>query len=1358
MRGVARWSLFALLTGAALSLCAPAPVRAQARKEHPLYRAVKARAAARALPRGFTPAGAQPVGPAQERRLSALLLVREGATREGLAARHPRARFGRLNGRVIAVDAPLGALAAIEADPDVGRIEASPPLRLALDVARSSATAAGGSVILGSLSSSTFAGFGGRFGEDVVIGIVDTGIDWSHRDFYTEGAPNRSRILHLWDHNDPAGPAPGSPYGYGTAWTQAQIDDELNGITFGVVRSSDTDGHGTHVAGIAAGDGSETDGGVPAGTYAGMAPGADLIVVKATFPISAANLLDGVNFILDRAAAAGKRAVINLSLASQFGPHDGTSALEEALAAVAASTPVVVAMGNDHNDDIHASAVMDPGAARTFLYQRIAASDFLTLDFWGPSGHRYTVTVSTSATGETLSAGPDLDVVGTIGSTTVEIYNETNSPLNGDTEVVIVLSEAGGISPADFRLAFVREASGAPGGQLHGYAADVGAARFTNFLDNSGTVSAVATARDVIAVGSYCGRNSWVDDGGTPRSLSNCPGGDLGDISAFSGRGPTRDGRLKPDITAPGDVVASALSPDMEPPEDPAFIVESGGHRVLNGTSMAAPAVAGVVALKIQENPGLSAAALRQSIQNSGRKDAKTDLIGVLPNDVWGYGKVTAYTCSLPVEGAPGAVLPAVLGTSSISWTWSLADNATSYHVYYATSPSTLVANVSGPPFLLDALSANTTYAVEVRGANSCSEGPGAVAAATSTLAVPLAVVNPAQVEVSSLTVSYSPLPSAPREASSFGYLLHGSTASDFTGVIFASATPNPSVGSLRLEGLQGFTTYYLRVGTLNEPGGTNFVSAGSTRTNTSLGPPASVAVSSVAVSSAVLSWAPGLNHTAGLAYLAEAATAQDFSAGLQSLNVFSLSAQFSGLAPNTTHYFRVRAATGPYAAALSTITVALPPSAGTPPFTGVFLASVTANWGAGGNPVGTRFLAQASSDPAFGFGVASSDTANTSWLLQGLDANTTVYVRVRALAHGGQFSGAVLLATSTLANAPGAPAEPFVSVTSSLTVTWIPLPAAPQSASCSGYLLEVSPAEDFSGPIRSARTSDPSASVLGVEGLTPLTTYYARVGSLNFNGVPSFVLLGSTETIPITLSSATAVSGQAMTLQVFPDFPHLVWVRAEVPADAFPPGTVVELNASVAMPFSPPLSNQAVLSPLGQDVGVDLGAVGNVQPTRPLRVTMRYAPAFLPVGTSEESLVIGNYRDGQWTLLPTSIASAASELSAEAQHLSPFAPLVSQAASALDAVQVFPVPWMPGTGDAQFDAQRLTFSNLPTDGRIRLFTILGELVWEAEAGTAGIVLWDGRNRHGVESGSGTYLAVLDGSGGRRVRRVVIIR
>jgi hypothetical protein len=82
----------------------------------------------------------------------------------------------------------------------------------------------------------------------------------------------------------------------------------------------------------------------------------------------------------------------------------------------------------------------------------------------------------------------------------------------------------------------------------------------------------------------------------------------------------------------------------------------------------------------------------------------------------------------------------------------------------------------------------------------------------------------------------------------------------------------------------------------------------------------------------------------------------------------------------------------------------------------------------------------------------------------------------------------------------------------------------------------------------------------------------------------------------------------------------------------------------------------------------------------------------------------------------------------------------------------------MPGTGNPSFDAAALTFSNLPSDARVRIFTILGESVWEGSAGPSGVVTWDGRNSRGHPAASGTYIAVVTGSGGRKTTRVTVIR
>ncbi len=93
-----------------------------------------------------------------------------------------------------------------------------------------------------------------------------------------------------------------------------------------------------------------------------------------------------------------------------------------------------------------------------------------------------------------------------------------------------------------------------------------------------------------------------------------------------------------------------------------------------------------------------------------------------------------------------------------------------------------------------------------------------------------------------------------------------------------------------------------------------------------------------------------------------------------------------------------------------------------------------------------------------------------------------------------------------------------------------------------------------------------------------------------------------------------------------------------------------------------------------------------------------------------------------------------------------------------LDAVNIFPIPWKINSGDAIFDAVRLSFTNLPADGEIKLYTILGEKLRTLHADAAGLAFWDGKNHNEFKVGSGTYIAVITGGGGRKVRRVLIVR
>ena len=180
-------------------------------------------------------------------------------------------------------------------------------------------------------------------GSGVVIGIIDTGIDYRHPDFWF---PNGStKILSIWDQTIDGKPPRGFKYGYECLKWE---------IEAGRCPERDEVGHGTHVASIAAGTG--------LASYKGVAPGAYLIVVKTGYPICGGlkwfmeedKILDGISYIVEKARELGLRPIINLSLGSDNGSHDGHTPLEKAIDKLTDEGVIfVVAAGNSASDRIH---------------------------------------------------------------------------------------------------------------------------------------------------------------------------------------------------------------------------------------------------------------------------------------------------------------------------------------------------------------------------------------------------------------------------------------------------------------------------------------------------------------------------------------------------------------------------------------------------------------------------------------------------------------------------------------------------------------------------------------------------------------------------------------------------------------------------------------------------------------------------------------------------------------------------------------------------------------------------------------------------------------------------------------------
>jgi subtilisin family serine protease len=161
--------------------------------------------------------------------------------------------------------------------------------------------------------------------------------------------------------------------------------------------------------------------------------------------------------------------------------------------------------------------------------------------------------------------------------------------------------------------------------------------------DNRVTISDLASAHNVIAVGSHTTKLAWTDILGRRHTED----GELQSLSAFSSRGPTRDGRPKPDLTAPGEWIVSARSVSAAWPTE---WVTSQAHVAAAGTSMSAPIVTGAAALVMSrpEGAGMDAIALRELLTDSARRDQNT---GADRNDDWGAGKLDAHA-ALELAGA----------------------------------------------------------------------------------------------------------------------------------------------------------------------------------------------------------------------------------------------------------------------------------------------------------------------------------------------------------------------------------------------------------------------------------------------------------------------------------------------------------------------------------------------------------------------------------------------------------------------------------------------------------------------------------------------------------------------------------
>ena len=482
---------------------------------------------------------------------------------------HVVARFGAIvTGRL-----RLHDIASVRADPNVLSLKASRGFGVSTDPTVPTSEAA-----------SVLPGNSGVVGQGVVVGVIDWGCDFAHANFRrTDGG---TRLLCLWDQR--GGPSASSPpaFGYGRLFDRAAIDAALE--TVDPYQALEYDPfeidpagigtHGTHVLDIAAGNGSAV------GSARGMAPGADLLFVhlkgQDTLDTDtmgdSVSLLEAVRFAID--AAGDRPIVLNLSMGRHGGPHDGSTPVEQAFDDLLAESPgraVVMSTGNYFDARVHSAGRVAQGETidlRWLVLPRNEETAELEVWYSGRDRLLFELIDPHGRSVGMLSLGDDL-VVGA-QPVLVSAYHRAHDPNNGDHHLVVFVWPDAPIGPWTVRV----KGDAVEDGHFDAWIERDDAASQSRFLPEQAvhqtTTNTICNGHLPIVVGGYgIGQDAVV-------------------LLPFSSSGPTRDGRTKPDLIAPGGSIRAARS---------SRIVDGVRTRdeltVKSGTSMAAPQVTGTVAL-----------------------------------------------------------------------------------------------------------------------------------------------------------------------------------------------------------------------------------------------------------------------------------------------------------------------------------------------------------------------------------------------------------------------------------------------------------------------------------------------------------------------------------------------------------------------------------------------------------------------------------------------------------------------------------------------------------------------------------------------------------------------------------------
>lgn len=466
-------------------------------------------------------------------------------------------------------------------------------------------------------------------GKGVVVGIIDQGFEYKHPAF-------KNRVVRY-----------GANINGGALTERVPSVDRLDDV-----------GHATHVTNIAAGSK------VSGSDYYGIATGADLILISSNFSSNAVQ--SQAKAIKKYAEEKGQPWVINMSFGAVIGPHDGSTSYDQGMSALCSEGGIMVAaMGNEGNDKYHAYREITADDEPVYLYMKtdnyLNPNKNVLSEVWGTAtdGQAHLSIKPCIINNSRLYEPTDDQLVNLGGafSTGIDAYNNRQYAhlyLNSQSLANIL-----GVTGTSYRV--VWKVTGKKGASFHawydgyntpGEFASMSLGKFKAAAGDAEYMvgEGAATIGKAVAVASYNASDSFTNINGVK---GNTGVGETGDISNFSSQGPLV-GELtpKPAVAGPGGTILSAFSKNSKEfnayKSYQAQKVNVDGstyyYGMMSGTSMATPAVTGIIALWLEANPKLTYENVLEIMKTTGRRDSFVGKVNADNwNAIWGYGKIDAY-------------------------------------------------------------------------------------------------------------------------------------------------------------------------------------------------------------------------------------------------------------------------------------------------------------------------------------------------------------------------------------------------------------------------------------------------------------------------------------------------------------------------------------------------------------------------------------------------------------------------------------------------------------------------------------------------------------------------------------------